>query len=78
MFYHCPYLSSAGYDVDAVIEQWRQYKSAVPTYGAILLNEKLNRVLLVQGFFAKSSWGFPKGKVLVSVGERAGEKGVRR
>lgn len=36
---------------------------AVPTYGAILLDEKMENVLLVQGYWARSSWGFPKGKV---------------
>jgi mRNA-decapping enzyme subunit 2 len=36
---------------------------AVPTYGAILLDQGLDNVLLVQGFWARSSWGFPKGKV---------------
>ncbi|KAK6035612.1 hypothetical protein COOONC_26883, partial [Cooperia oncophora] len=47
-----------------VIDEWRWYKSTVPTYGAILLDETLNHVLLVQGFYAsKNSWGFPKGKV---------------
>nr|CAH0105290.1 unnamed protein product [Daphnia galeata] len=60
------------------LEQFREYKQAVPTFGAILLNEelthilfnrfylnfeKLQQVLLVQGFWSKSSWGFPKGKV---------------
>jgi mRNA-decapping enzyme subunit 2 len=71
-------------------EKFREYKQAVPTFGAILLNENLThvytlffyvffvelafffyfsfssfnlQVLLVQGFWSKSSWGFPKGKV---------------
>ncbi|KPP63731.1 m7GpppN-mRNA hydrolase-like [Scleropages formosus] len=35
----------------------------VPTYGAIILDETYNNVLLVQGYLAKSGWGFPKGKV---------------
>lgn len=46
-----------------VMEEWRIYKSGVPTYGAALLDSSLNYVLLVQGYFAKNSWGFPKGKV---------------
>lgn len=36
---------------------------SVPTYGAILLTTDLKHVLLVQSYWAKSSWGFPKGKV---------------
>lgn len=45
------------------MEEWKLYKQSVPTYGAILLSEDLTHVLLVQSYFAKSSWGFPKGKV---------------
>lgn len=36
---------------------------SVPTYGAILISDDSNHVLLVQSYWAKSSWGFPKGKV---------------
>lgn len=36
---------------------------SVPTYGAILMTADLKHVLLVQSYWAKSSWGFPKGKV---------------
>ncbi|XP_003374832.1 mRNA-decapping enzyme 2 [Trichinella spiralis] len=50
-------------NLDDVLAQWRQYKSGVPVYGAILVNAQLDSVLLVQGFFARRSWGFPKGKI---------------
>ncbi|KAK3096563.1 hypothetical protein FSP39_001325 [Pinctada imbricata] len=36
---------------------------SVPTYGAILLDPEFKYCLLAQGFWTKSSWGFPKGKV---------------
>lgn len=36
---------------------------SVPTYGAILLTSDLKNCLLVQSFFAKNSWSFPKGKI---------------
>ncbi len=36
----------------------------MPTNGAIILDESMRNVLLVQGFWAKASWGFPKGKVV--------------
>lgn len=36
---------------------------SVPTYGAILMSTDLSHVLLVQSYWSKSSWGFPKGKV---------------
>ncbi|PAV83878.1 hypothetical protein WR25_13590 [Diploscapter pachys] len=64
MFWHCRELSRYKSRVEEVIDEWRKYKSNVPTYGAILLDNSLNHVLLVQGYFAsKNSWGFPKGKV---------------
>ncbi len=46
------------------MSKWRVFKHAVPTNGAIILDESMRYVLLVQGFWAKASWGFPKGKVV--------------
>ena len=46
-----------------VRRRWKSYKRNVPTYGAILLDSNLEYVLLVQGYWVKASWGFPKGKV---------------
>ncbi|VDP09144.1 unnamed protein product [Soboliphyme baturini] len=63
VFAHLPYLQTHLPNVDKVIEQWRSYKSSVPVYGAILISSSEEEVLLVQGYYAKSSWGFPKGKV---------------
>ena len=63
IFNHVPFLKKHAKRVDEVIDEWKEYKLAVPTYGAILLNTFLDKVLLVQGFWAKASWGFPKGKV---------------
>lgn len=88
LFQHCPFLLPHGEDVQKVLEQWKEYKMGVPTYGAIILDESLEnvsvclceavtpeanllrsscdrflQVLLVQGYLAKSGWGFPKGKV---------------
>ncbi|KAL6097398.1 uncharacterized protein ACO6RY_06497 [Pungitius sinensis] len=50
-------------DVQKILEQWKEYKMGVPTFGAIILDEALENALLVQGYLAKSGWGFPKGKV---------------
>lgn len=36
---------------------------SVPTYGAVLLSADMKKVLLVQSYWAKNSWSFPKGKV---------------
>ncbi|KAL4617637.1 m7GpppN-mRNA hydrolase, partial [Arapaima gigas] len=63
LFNHCPFLLPQGEDVQNVLEQWKEYKMGVPTYGAIILDETYDHVLLVQGYLAKSGWGFPKGKV---------------
>ncbi|KAH7729431.1 mRNA-decapping enzyme 2 [Aphelenchoides avenae] len=64
VFYNCDFLLKWRHCVDDILDQFRYYKSNVPTYGAILLDESLNHILLVQGYFSsKNSWGFPKGKV---------------
>ena len=63
IFNHIPFLRKHANRVEEIVDQWKEYKLAVPTYGAILLNSFLDKVLLVQGFWAKASWGFPKGKV---------------
>ncbi|XP_010008993.1 PREDICTED: m7GpppN-mRNA hydrolase [Nestor notabilis] len=63
VFSHCPFLLPQGEDVQKVLDEWKEYKMGVPTYGAIILDETLESVLLVQGYLAKSGWGFPKGKV---------------
>ncbi|KAI9527518.1 hypothetical protein NQZ68_029609 [Dissostichus eleginoides] len=63
LFHHCPFLLPNGEDVQKILEQWKEYKMGVPTFGAIILDESLENALLVQGYLAKSGWGFPKGKV---------------
>lgn len=60
---HIPFLSVHVNKLDDILQDWKQYKSSVPTYGAILMTSDLKHVLLVQSYWAKSSWGFPKGKV---------------
>lgn len=64
LFSHVPFLRPHLNDVDKILENWKQYKLSVPTYGAIIISaETPKHVLLVQSYFAKSSWGFPKGKI---------------
>ena len=63
MFRHVPYLVEHSGRVEEVVEKWWEYKLTIPTYGAIILNSYLDKVLLVQSFSAKACWGFPKGKV---------------
>ncbi|KAI5696111.1 hypothetical protein M8J76_015581 [Diaphorina citri] len=63
MFHHIPSLTHFARKIDTVLDDWRHYKQSVPTFGAILIDKSLTQVLLVQSFFARASWGFPKGKV---------------
>ncbi|CAH0399590.1 unnamed protein product [Chilo suppressalis] len=63
IFQHVPQLREHIGSLDAVLGNWREYKQTVPTYGAILLDTDLTHVLLVQSYWTKASWGFPKGKV---------------
>jgi len=63
VFKHLPFLQQNYDRLKEILDEWRTYKQQVPTYGAILINEDNTHVLLVQSYWAKSSWGFPKGKV---------------
>jgi len=63
IFRRVPFLAPYVDSLDEVLEDWKSYKMAVPTYGAIILNPKLTKVLVVQGWWSRNSWGFPKGKV---------------
>eukprot|EP00039_Didymoeca_costata_P007380 m.99085 g.99085 ORF g.99085 m.99085 type:complete len:317 (-) comp13662_c0_seq2:1033-1983(-) len=49
--------------VDDILTSWRNYKMTVPTYGAIMLNKKCSKVLLVRGWGKHGTWHFPRGKV---------------
>ena len=61
-------------DPPSVIADFEDYKKTVPTYGVILLNETLDKVLLVRSYWGRR-WGFPKGKV--NEGERGHECAAR-
>lgn len=63
IFQHIPSLTHHISNLSTILEQWRSYKISVPTYGTILLTPDMRKCLLVQSFFAKNSWSFPKGKV---------------
>lgn len=63
MFKHIPFLRELLPKVDDVLKEFKDYKSNVPTYGAIILDKELRHCLMVQGFYSRNSWGFPKGKV---------------
>lgn len=44
LFQHIPFLKPHSDNIDAVLDQWREYKQSVPTFGAIVLNEDLTKV----------------------------------
>lgn len=44
VFRHCPTLMVHADNVDKILESWRGYKMAVPTYGAIILDPTLTHV----------------------------------
>lgn len=62
LFQQCEVLRPHEQHLHQILQDFRQYKSRVPTYGAILVSSDQQRVLLVKGY-GKGGWGFPKGKV---------------
>ncbi|XP_028318305.1 m7GpppN-mRNA hydrolase-like isoform X3 [Gouania willdenowi] len=54
VFHHCPFLLPHGEDVQKVLEQWKEYKMGVPTYGAIILDESMENVMEETGFDIKN------------------------
>lgn len=44
LFSHCPFLLPQGEDVERILDEWKEYKMGVPTYGAIILDETLENV----------------------------------
>eukprot|EP01113_Clastostelium_recurvatum_P001313 TRINITY_DN10531_c0_g1_i1.p1 TRINITY_DN10531_c0_g1~~TRINITY_DN10531_c0_g1_i1.p1 ORF type:complete len:534 (+),score=134.40 TRINITY_DN10531_c0_g1_i1:145-1746(+) len=63
LFNHCQLLRPYVERLDEMFANFTQYKIRVPVFGAIILNEGLDKCLLVKGWTSKASWGFPKGKV---------------
>ena len=59
VFQHCPTLTDHANNVDKILESWREYKMAVPTYGAIILDPTLKNVCM-SGFVSsgglRHSW----------------------
>lgn len=44
VFGHIPFLQKYSAYVDSIIADWKEYKMAVPTYGAILLDQEIKNV----------------------------------
>ncbi|KAJ2462282.1 mRNA-decapping enzyme subunit 2 [Coemansia sp. RSA 2322] len=63
MFKHCPLLSQWAHNAEVAYQTFLDYKFKVPVCGAIILNEGLDKVILVKGWSSRASWGFPRGKI---------------
>lgn len=48
LFSHCPFLLPQGEDVEKILDEWKEYKMGVPTYGAIILDETLENVSVIK------------------------------
>jgi len=62
MFQSCSALRPYITHIDDIYKDFTTYKTRVPVTGAIILDETLERCLLVKGWKAGASWSFPRGK----------------
>ncbi|KYM93666.1 mRNA-decapping enzyme 2 [Cyphomyrmex costatus] len=46
-----------------MLQQWKWHKQNILTFGAIILNEDMTKVILMQNYWENNNWGFPKGKI---------------
>ncbi|KAG0241992.1 mRNA-decapping enzyme subunit 2 [Actinomortierella wolfii] len=60
---HCPLLHEWANEHETAFANFMEYKIRVPVCGAIILNEAMDKCILVKGWNARSGWGFPKGKI---------------
>lgn len=60
---HCTVLNKYLQGFEKHYDSWRQYKRAIKTCGAIVMDSSLKYIVLVQSYAGKNSWGFPKGKI---------------
>ena len=63
LFNVCPLLKTYISDVSAAINHFQSYKSVIPVRGAIILNKKMTKALMVKGWKSSATWGFPRGKI---------------
>ncbi|KAI5287876.1 mRNA-decapping enzyme subunit 2, partial [Ascosphaera aggregata] len=47
----------------AAFSEFMAYKTRVPVRGAILLNEEMDKCVLVKGYKKNANWSFPRGKI---------------
>ena len=61
MLDHLQHLGYKSEDAPLLYQRWRDYKSSIPTCGAVIFDRRLTKILLVQSG-SSENWGFPKGK----------------
>ena len=55
-------INFVNHSIDTLFESFKEYKSKIPTCGAIIINTDHSKCLLIR-VFKGTSWGFPKGKM---------------
>ena len=64
LFQHCPLLSGfTDAQHIAAYEEFLAYKVRVPVRGAILMDDSMEKLVLVKGWKKGASWSFPRGKI---------------
>lgn len=63
IFEHCPLLAKISKDqADSMLNNFAFYKHGIPSYGTILLNDSMTKVVLCK-LYGGNTWSFPRGKV---------------
>ena len=62
IFRHVSFLRNKKDIVGRIVDYFKEYKQRVPTYGVIVFNRPMDKVVMVKSYGARS-WNFPKGKV---------------
>ena len=64
LFQHCPLFNGfSGEQHLKAYEEFLAYKVRVPVRGAIMLDQRMEKVVLVRGWKKGASWSFPRGKI---------------
>ena len=62
LFKTCPMLKGFASQTKQIYDAFMSYKLSIPTCGAIILNSKSDKILLIKSWKG-TNWGFPKGKI---------------
>lgn len=58
----CPLVWKWDIRADEALQKFSKYKKSIPVRGAAIFNDRLSKILLVQGT-ESDSWSFPRGKI---------------